>query len=147
MIKKVGRDYKIYVVTGGTTYTAIGGELNSSLTVNNEVIDMSDKDSDWAENLAGQKSWEVSGSFILDQTASAEQQDMFTALVADTLVTIFIGQLSGQTVTSGHSGTAIVASIAESYDKGGACTKDISFTGTGALSLLPVATTTTTTAA
>ena len=129
-----GKTAKIYIVSTTTladdTNTVIGGELNSSVTVNGATIDVSSKDSNWADYIAGQSSWEASGSFISDQGTSAEQENLYNALVAGTKVKIFIGTLS-TTRTYGVMGSALVTSVSESFDNAGVSTKDISFQGCG----------------
>lgn len=144
---KSGNKFKIYLVTSGTpdTNTAIGGELNSQLTVNGTIIDVSDKDSEWKAKIVGQKDWSASGSFNLSDTTTSQQTALFTALVAGTPVTVFIGEI-GTGRVYGYLGSALVESIAISGDKDGVVTKDISFQGTGALTQTTEGTTTTTTA-
>lgn len=120
---------KIYIVTGQTpTYTVVGGELSNSITVNNETIDISNKDSDWTAIMAGQNSWEASGSFNLDKGSTAHQ-----TLVAGASVTVFIGQLVSNTPSYGISGAAIISSEAILSERNAAVTKEISFTGNGAV--------------
>ena len=50
-----GKTAKIYIVSKTTvdddTNTVIGGELNSSVTVNGATIDVSSKDSNWADYI------------------------------------------------------------------------------------------------
>jgi predicted secreted protein len=126
-----GNSNKIYVVTGGSTYTVIGGELSNSFTVNSEIINISNKDSDWAANIAGEKSFEASGSFHMDKSSAGK-----AALVAGSSATIFIGEISGVTPVYGVSGSVIIASVATASERNAAVTLDISFTGTGALSYI-----------
>lgn len=144
-----GSGVKIYVVTTGTpdTNTAIGGELNSSISINQAIIDVSDKDSDWLEKLGGQKDWSVSGSFNIDESASGQQTDLFEALVAGTAVKIFIGKIVSSSRVFGYLGDALIESVSISFDKDASSTKDISFQGSGELTKVSETTTTTTTQA
>ena len=89
-----GSKRKVYVVTTGTpdVNTAIGGEMSNSVTINNTIIDISDKDSAWAENISGQKSWSVSASFNIVKGATGEQKKIFDKLVSGEKVKIFIGE-------------------------------------------------------
>ena len=49
-----GSNRKVYLrSTDDSTKTVIGGEMSNSLTVNGVIIGVSDKDSDWAENIVG----------------------------------------------------------------------------------------------
>ncbi len=130
-----GSKRKVYVVTTGTpgVNTAIGGEMSNSVTINNTIIDISDKDSDWAENISGQKSWSVSASFNIVKGASGEQKKIFDKLVSGEKVKIFIGELDGATQEDGWIGEALIESMSESNEKDASVTREVSFTGTGAL--------------
>lgn len=144
---KTGTNFKIYVTTVGTpdTHTLIGGNLSASLTVNNAIVDVSSKDSEWTEKLAGQKDWSVSGSFNLDDLSTSQQVAIYTAMLAGTAVKIFIGEIVNSAIVYGYKGDAVIESVSISGDKDAAVTKDISFQGTGALTAVPEAAPTTTT--
>lgn len=133
-----GNKNKIYIVTAGPAYSVIGGELSNNITINNEVIDITDKDSNWAAKMAGENSWEASGSFNIDK-ASANHAN----LVAGASVTVFIGELSGSTPVYGVSGAAIISSETISGERNAAVTKEISFMGNGAVTRYTQAATTT----
>ena len=130
-----GSKRKVYVVTTGTpdVNTAIGGEMSNSVTINNTIIDISDKDSAWAENISGQKSWSVSASFNIVKGATGEQKKIFDKLVSGEKVKIFIGELDGATQDDGWVGEALIESMSESNEKDASVTREVSFTGTGAL--------------
>jgi len=130
-----GSKRKVYVVTTGTpdVNTAIGGEMSNNVTINNTIIDISDKDSDWAENISGQKSWSVSASFNIVKGATGEQKKIFDKLVSGEKVKIFIGELDGTTQEDGWVGEALIESMSESNEKDASVTREVSFTGTGAL--------------
>lgn len=133
-----GSDYRIYVTTQNAV---IAGETTSSITINGTPIDTSSKDSDWNTAIMGSKSWEVSGSFTYDNTAGGEQEDMFFALKAGSLVEVYWGKLTTTTRADGYTGNALITSISISAERDGVVTKDITFTGTGALTSVPTTTT------
>lgn len=132
-----GNKNKIYIVVG-SSYIVIGGELSNSFTVNSEIIDVSDKDSDWAANLAGQKSFEASGSFNFEKDNAYQ-----AGLKAGESVGIFIGELNSSTPIYGVSGQAIISSVNVSGERNSAVTVEISFTGNGELTYHSSAPTTT----
>ena len=136
-----GSKRKVYVVTTGTqdVFTAIGGEMSNSLTVNGVIIDISDKDSDWAQNIVGQKSWTLSATFNIKKGASEKQQALFDALVAGTEVNLAIGEVVSSAFTDGYKGKAVIESFAESNEKDGSVTRDISFVGNGELEKIDAA--------
>lgn len=139
MATENGKDYRIYVTSGSSV---IAGETTSSITINGTPIDTSSKDSDWNTAIMGSKSWEVSGSFTYDNTAGAEQEDMFYALSVGSLVEVFWGKVTTATRTRGFTGNALITSISLSAERDGVVTKDITFTGTGAVTPIPTTTTT-----
>ena len=129
-----GSNRKVYLrSTDDSTKTVIGGEMSNSLTVNGVIIDVSDKDSDWAENIVGQKSWTLSASFNLKKGLSDRQQYLFDALVAGTEVNLAIGEIVSGNLIDGYKGTAVIESFAENNEKDGSVTRDISFVGNGEL--------------
>lgn len=135
-----GKTHRVYMVTGVSTNTVVAGEISSNWTVNGEVIDVSDKDSDWFQGIMGRKSWEASASFTY--AVNSNQETFFTSLTAGTEVSLFIGQVTTGTQTAGVLGTALVASISQANEDNGKVTRDITFTGTGELQLITPATTT-----
>ena len=136
-----GSKRKVYVVATGSpgTFTAIGGEMSNSLTVNGVIIDISDKDSDWAQNIVGQKSWTLSATFNIKKGATEKQQALFDALVAGTEVNLAIGEVVSNAFVDGYKGKAVIESFAESNEKDGSVTRDISFVGNGELEKIDVA--------
>ena len=129
-----GSNRKVYLRSkDDSTKTVIGGEMSNSLTVNGVIIDVSDKDSDWAENIVGQKSWTLSASFNIKKGSRERQQYLFDALVAGTEVNLAIGEIVSGTLTDGYQGTAVIESFAENNEKDGSVTRDISFVGNGEL--------------
>lgn len=131
---------KLYVSVAGV-HTAIGGELSSSMDTTGNEIDISSKDSAWDEFITGNKNWTCSASFIGNDTANGQQELLWDALVAGTIVNIFYGTIIGG-VALGKVGSAYVTSVSEKSDKDAVVTKDVTFKGSGVLGR----TTTTTTA-
>lgn len=128
-----GSSRKVYLrSTDNSTKTVIGGEMSNSLTVNGVIIDVSDKDSNWAQNIVGQKSWTLSATFNAKTDTASPQNTLFDALVGGTEVKLFIGEING-TEVSGYRGIAVIESISESNEKDGSVTRDISFVGNGEL--------------
>jgi len=137
---EAGKKHRVYMVTGSSTNTAIVGELSSNWTVNGNVIDISDKDSEWFKGMMGNKSWEASASFSYQKGSNQEQ--LFESLKAGSQVSLFIGEVAACTQTSGVLGNALVASIAVTNDDADRVTWDVSFTGVGELQLITTPTTT-----
>lgn len=138
MAAENGKDYRIYVTSGNS---AIAGETSSSITINGTTIDTSSKDTDWNTAIMGSKSWELSGSFVYDNTSGAEQEDMFDALETGASVEIFWGKLTSSTRTRGYTGNALITNVSISSERDGVVTKDVTFMGTGKLNKVPTTTT------
>ena len=81
------------------SYLAIGHSISDTLTINNEVIDVSDKDSNrWSDKLnAGQRSLALSfNGWVSDDAQFAVLE---TAAKADTIVDLQLLYGDGKTVT------------------------------------------------
>ena len=84
---------------GSTTYNVIGGSSSHSMTLNNEQVDVSDKDSNrWKELLAaGDRSLAISiEGFISDDANFAIVE---TAAIADTIINFRLAYGNSKTVT------------------------------------------------
>lgn len=97
MAKYIGNDMVLKIMN--TTYQTIAGCLSHTLTINNEVIDVSDKDSNrWSDKIsAGQRSLAVSfNGWVSDD---AEFALMEAAAEGDTIVDLQLAYGNGKTVT------------------------------------------------
>lgn len=135
-----GKKHRVYIVTGESTNTVVVGEISSNWTVNGEVIDVSDKDSDWFQGIMGRRSWEASASFTY--AVNSNQETFFSSLTAGSEVSVFIGEVTTGAQTAGVLGTVLIASISQANEDNGKVTRDMSFTGTGELQLITPVTTT-----
>lgn len=129
----LGNKMRAYIRPDSGSYTWLTGEQNNSLTRSAEAIEVSDKSNDWAQNIAGKKSWSLSVTVFADN-ADEVQMKAFNALDMGSEVAVFVGILgSGSTPSSGDSGTGIITGISDTNDMGAARTRTIDITGTGAL--------------
>ena len=97
MAKYIGNDMVLKIMN--TTYQTIAGCLSHTLTINNEVIDVSDKDSNrWSDKIsAGQRSLAV--SFNCWVSDDAQFALMEAAAEGDTIVDLQLAYGNGKTVT------------------------------------------------
>lgn len=82
-----------------STYTTIGASISHTMTINNEVIDVSDKDSSrWADKLnAGQRSVNITfNGWVSDNAAFAAME---AAAEGDTIVDLQMAYGNGKTAT------------------------------------------------
>lgn len=134
MAKINGKLFRIYIVDTGTQ-TAIPLESTSSFSIENAVIDASDKDSGgYLTQVDGQRSWSVDGTFNYDQTRTDLTELIDKIVDADNSTEIEV--LVGQNATSGDlawSGNALIGSVSFSEDNNALVTVDISLTGNSPL--------------
>jgi len=98
MAKYIGNDMVLKIMN--TTYQTIAGCLSHTLTINNEVIDVSDKDSNrWSDKIsAGQRSLAVSfNGWVSDDAQFALME---AAAEGDTIVDLQLAYGNGKTVTA-----------------------------------------------
>lgn len=125
-----GRVVKIY--TGALPGTAITCLTNSTLTKSLATRDTSCKDTsgNWANNIAGQQSWTLSGegNFAFDSANGAVQLD---AIFDDaTSVVVSIAGVSGD---KRWYGNALLTELSFAFPDNENSTFSFTFTGTGAL--------------
>ena len=133
-----GNARKFYLsASGGASYTWLAGEQSNSLSRSAETLDISDKDGDWAESVPGRKSATAEVTIHLDDTASAAQHDMLTALHNGQKVYCFIGTLTGTTPAPsvGDFFEAVITAINDTKDA--VASRQISLQVTGAITHYP----------
>lgn len=130
MAKVAGVDVLVYV-----DGTVVGGQSGATLNRDTNVIEVTSKESGWAENLAGVKSWSIDceGYVVVDDTAYIALED---AWETGTAIEVEIIVPNGSTYT----GDAIIESFPLEAPQDDAMTFSLSLKGTGAL----IKTTTTT---
>jgi predicted secreted protein len=131
MAKALGNTKKLYLVKSGSNYTALTGETSSSLNLSTDMIEVSDKTSDWKQYIAGYKGGTADVTIYADDSDEA-QKELLLSLRNGTPVDCFIGNLgSGNTPVAGDAFSALVTSIGETYDTGSAIARNISLQITG----------------
>ena len=121
-------------VTTSVGLEAIAHSTSCSLSLNMDLRDSTTKDSSgWQENLAGLKSWELSGDAFVEinnVSGKADIEELFAVWNTGAAVTCNFG-LSGMT----YAGTAICTSISIDAGVEENATYSIYLQGTGALTL------------
>ena len=83
MAAQKGKDVLMKINTSGSTYVTIGGLRSTSITLNDEAVDITNKDSEGTRTLlagAGVNSISVTGSGVFtDSTAEALVRTTFSA--------------------------------------------------------------------
>jgi hypothetical protein len=120
----------VYLVEN-TTNTYVVGQTSGGFSLNDELLDASDKTHEWAEYISGKKAWSASIGVNLDNTASSMQIKFLESLVEGTKVKVFIGVLDADKQSDGILGEAFVASVEDTFDNGAISSRSITLTGTG----------------
>ena len=127
----LGNTKKAYVKVS-STYTWLGAEQSNNVNITAEAVEVSDKNSVWAEFIAGKRGATVEITVFANNSDSA-QAAAITALIAGTQVDWAVGTISGSSVSAGDYGKAIVTSVSDTNDFGAVATRTISLTVTGAV--------------
>lgn len=126
----LGNKRKFYVGTSSSgSWTWLTGEQSNSFNLNAEMIDVSDKSSEWQQFISGIKG--ATAEVTVFSGADTQQEQLMNALIAGTSVYCFVGELSGQTTSSGYIFEALVSSIGETNDNGAVSSRSISLQVTG----------------
>lgn len=125
-----GNKRKLYLVESNST-TYVVGQTSGNISLNDELLDSSDKMDEWARYISGQKAWSASVTLNLSNKASDKQVAFIKALVAGTPVDIFVGELKGEQQSDGVAGSAMVASVEDTFDKGALAARTVTLTGNG----------------
>jgi len=121
----------------GTTPVAIMGATTGTLNVNQETIDVTNKDSSGLkEYINGVKSWSVDCEAFTTGNGTAVNKDGIIAqLVAGTSIFIQFRDGSGQSASKKYTGRGFITSVSETANVGEFGTYSVSIQGTGALSV------------
>lgn len=125
-----GNVRRVYLVEEQVN-TYVIGQTSGSSSVNDELIDASDKTDEWARYVSGKKSWSATLGVTLDNSATAKQREFLTSLVEGTKVRVFVGVLKEDQQSDGIVGEAWVASIEDTFDNGSLSSRSINLTGDG----------------
>lgn len=130
-----GNKRKVYLVNESTN-TYVVGQTSGSLSVNDELLDVSDKTHEWSQYVSGKKAWSATVGVNLDNSATAKQIEFLESLIAGTMVKVFIGVLEGDQQSDGVIGEALVASVEDTFDNGSVSSRSINLTGVGPLEIV-----------
>ena len=125
-----GNSRKLYLVDD-TTNTYVVGQTSVNTSLSNDLIETSDKLTEWTTYISGKKSWSASVSLNLDNSATAKQIAFVEGLTKGQKVKVFIGVLSADKQSDGIVGEAWVASVEDTSDNHSISSRSVSLTGDG----------------
>lgn len=142
MAIKTGNSMRVYITdkASGSTYTWLAGEQNSSVNLSADMIEVSDKSTEWKQYLPAMKGGTIDVTVFADDGTNGPQHKLLTSLFKGTNVYVFVGVLNGtssQTPSEGDMCEAYVTSISNTYDNNGVASRSISLQITGAVTHYP----------
>ena len=139
----IGNQRRFYLTTSQhASYAWLEGEQSNNFDLAAEMIDTSDKSSNWQQATPGQKSGTANVSVHLDNSATSAQKDLLAGITAGTRVYCFIGTLSdgsSPAPTEGDLFAGYVTAVSESNEKNGVSSRSFSIQLDGAPTHYPAA--------
>lgn len=134
MAAVLGNKRRVYIGAGRTWLT---GENTNTLNITAEAVEVSDKDSKWAQFLSGKKGATATVTVWADNT-DTQQTAVLTGLFKGEDVKVFIGSLgTNSAIAEGDAFDAVVTSVSDTNDNGSASSRQISLTANGAVTHYP----------
>lgn len=135
-----GRNRRVYLTTKGgmATYTWLAGEQSNNFSIESEMLETTDKSSDFRQYIPGIKGGSADVTVFADTAASGPQHQLISALYKGESVYVFIGTLGddGQPA-EGDAFEAYIASISTPNEISGVVTRSITLQITGEITHLP----------
>lgn len=138
MAASLGNTKKAYVKIS-TTYTWLSCEQSNSINITQEAVETSDKSTAWAQFITGKKGATAEITVFADNSDAA-QKAALKGIFNGASIDVFIGVLTGTTLTSGDAFNAIVTGVSDINDFGAVSSRTISVTANGAVSHTPTLT-------
>jgi hypothetical protein len=138
-----GRTRRVYLTTkgGASTYTWLAGEQSNNFSLEAEMLEASDKSSDFRQYIPGIKGATADVTVFADTDSSSPQHQLISALYKGESVYVFIGTLGdGNTPTEGDMFEAYIQSISTPNELSGVVTRSITLQPTGEIEHLPAPT-------
>lgn len=130
---KLGNKNKVYItsslVTALSEVTAadvLVGETSNTLTINANLIEVSDKTTEWGKNVPGIKGGTLSVTVNVED-GNTKQEALIDAITAGSEINCFEGDLN----SNGFAFKALVGSIAQTNDNGSVATWQLEITANG----------------
>ena len=128
----------MYLTTaGGGTYDWLTGEQSNNLNLEAEMLESTDKSSQWRQYVPGMKGGTAEVTVFADSTDTG-QVSLLKSLFKGDKVFCFVGELgTNNTPTEGESFEAYVSSISTPAENGSLITRSISLQITGEVTHVP----------
>lgn len=134
-----GNKRKMYLTTaaGGSSYTWLTGEQSNSLNLDSEMLNATDKSSQWRQYVPGMKGGTAEVT-VFANSSDEGQKSMLKSLFKGDKVFCFVGELGeGNAPVDGETFEAYVSSISTPAENGSLITRSISLQITGEVTHVP----------
>lgn len=112
------------------------GEQNSSVNLSADMLEISDKSTEWKQYIPGVKGGTIDVTLYAD-FANTEQQQLMASLMVGNMVYVFVGELDdSQAMKHGYFALAYVTSISDSFDNAGISSRSLSLQITGEVEVI-----------
>ena len=120
-------------------FTWLKGEQNSSVNINSEMLETSDKSTKYRQYIPGMIGGTIDLTVFADNDSSSPQAKMLASLHKGEPVYVFVGILGdGETgPAEGDLAEAYVTSVGNTYDVNGVATRAVSLQITGEITHYP----------
>ena len=144
-MKVLGNARRVFVSTTATPSTssdALAGEVGNNFNLNANLVETSDKSTQWQQFINGIKGATADVTLHAD-IGNAGQMSLIHALVAGTELYVYVGNFAdegtGAITAQGYAFKALVNTVSEAADNGSVATRTVNLTATGAVTVTPAA--------
>lgn len=122
---------KLYLTDAGKNeFTWLAGEQTSSINLSADMLEVSDKSTEWKQYIPSIKGGTIDATIFADYH-NAQQAELMDSLMVGNKVYVFLGEIDGEEPTSGYLCAAYVTSISDSFDNAGVVSRSVSLQITG----------------
>lgn len=109
----------------------LAGEQTSSISLSADMVEVSDKSTDWKQYIPAMKGGTIDVTLYADYS-NTEQTTLMQSLLVGNMVYVFVGELDeSNEMKHGYFCLAYVTSISDSFDNAGVVSRSVSLQITG----------------
>ena len=122
---------KLYLTTESMDeFTWISGEQTSSINLSVDMLEVSDKSSEWKQFIPSIKGGTIDATFFAEY-GNTQQSALIESLMVGSKVYVFVGEIVDEEPKNGYFFAAYVTSISDSFDNAGVVPRSVSLQITG----------------
>ena len=127
-----GNKMKVYLTDASKSkFTWLVGEQTSSINLSADMLEVSDKSSEWKQYIPSIKGGTIDVTLFAEY-GNAQQEELMDSLMVGNKVYVFVGEITGtNTPSKGYLCAAYVTSISDSFDNAGVVSRSVSLQITG----------------